>query len=60
MRHRTLLISCSRFALVAALGACADLPADDRPAALHEIAISSIEYSYVAPDTVPAGLTRYV
>ena len=41
-----------------AVGGCSELPARDRAAPVHEIAITSIDFSFVAPDTVAAGLTR--
>jgi hypothetical protein len=41
-----------------AVAACSDLPARDHPATIHDIAITSTDFSYVAPDTIPAGLVR--
>ena len=53
MRHTGILI----LGLLA-VGGCAELPARDRAAPAHDIAITSIDFSFVAPDTVAAGLTR--
>jgi hypothetical protein len=53
LRHaRTFLVG------LVALGGCSELPARDRAAPAHEIAITSTDFSYVAPDTVAAGLTH--
>jgi hypothetical protein len=40
------------------LGACADLTAGVRRPAPHEVVITTTEFSFRAPDTIPAGLTR--
>jgi hypothetical protein len=40
------------------VGGCSELPARDRATSAHEITITSIDFSFAAPDTVPAGLTR--
>jgi len=53
MRHNGILI----LGLLA-VGGCAELPASDRAEPAHDIAITSIDFSFVAPDTVAAGLTR--
>lgn len=53
MRHNGILI----LGLLA-VGGCAELPARDRAEPAHDIAITSIDFSFVAPDTVAAGLTR--
>ena len=67
MRHHTGRALRARYSVLApapaalwlvALSACSDLPARDRPAPVHEMSITSIDFSYVAPDTIPAGLTR--
>jgi hypothetical protein len=41
-----------------AVGGCSELPARDRSNPIHEITITSVDFSFVAPDTVPAGLIR--
>jgi hypothetical protein len=47
------------FALgLVAVGGCSELPARDRATPAHEITITSIDFTFAAPDTVPAGLTR--
>jgi hypothetical protein len=40
------------------LGACADLTARPRPGAAHEVLVTTTDFSFHAPDTIPAGLTR--
>lgn len=40
------------------LSACADLTAGARPGAPHEVVVTTTEFSFSAPDTIPAGLTR--
>ena len=52
LHPRTLVLG-----LVAVAG-CSELPARDRARSVHEITITSIDFSFAAPDTVPAGLTR--
>jgi hypothetical protein len=56
-RYRPLAPAPAALWLVA-VSACSDLPAHDRPAPVHEMSITSIDFSYIAPDTIPAGLTR--
>ncbi len=67
MRHGTTFVPRPRLRLLAPaapalllipLGACTELPAHDRPVPAHEVAITSTDFSYVLPDTVPAGLAR--
>ena len=66
MRHRTnvprtrpaLIAPAASALLLIPVSACSDLPAHDRPAPAHEIAITSLDFSYIAPDTIPSGLTR--
>jgi hypothetical protein len=65
MRHRsTLAHRYGLHILVAvtlglyAVAACSDLPARDQPATVHDITITSTDFTYVAPDTIPAGLVR--
>jgi hypothetical protein len=41
-----------------AVAACSDLPAREHPPAIREIAITSSDFFYLAPDTIPAGLVR--
>lgn len=49
---RTLLLG-----LVAVSG-CTDLPARDRLAPVSEVDITSMDFAFTVPDTIPAGLTR--
>jgi hypothetical protein len=40
------------------LGACAELTARGRPGVAHEVVVTTTDFSFRAPDTIPAGLTR--
>jgi hypothetical protein len=42
---------------LAAVGGCSELPARDRSTSVHELTITSVDFSFASPDTVPAGLT---
>jgi len=40
------------------VSACSDLPARPRPMPPHEVTITAGDFSFRAPDSIPAGLTR--
>ena len=44
--------------LLLAASACSDLPARPRPTPAHEVTITAGDFSFRAPDSIPAGLTR--
>jgi hypothetical protein len=41
-----------------AVGGCSELPARDRLAPVTDVAITSTDFAFALPDTIPAGLTR--
>ena len=44
--------------LLGLVAGCTDLPALDRPAPLTDVAITSTDFAFAVPDTIPAGLAR--
>lgn len=44
--------------LLVPLSACSELPARSLPMALHDVVVTTTDFSFRAPDTIPAGLTR--